>query len=97
MKTNIRVLRSARYPTVREFANKVGIPETQLCRIERGRSWIPPKWRELLAKALGVETEAFCDPVTGMPTWHRPEKRGETGGVHKSTSVGRTPPVANSR
>lgn len=65
--TNIRVLRVRTGKTMREFAGENGLSEVMLSRIEKGRQYVPPKWRNVLAGALGVAVEDICDPETGWP------------------------------
>ncbi|NPV70417.1 MAG: helix-turn-helix domain-containing protein [Firmicutes bacterium] len=67
MVTQVALLRFKTGVTAREFAKAVGIPEVTMYRIERGRQYVPPKWRRPLAEALGVSEEEICDPKTGWP------------------------------
>lgn len=67
MVTALRLYRVKTGKTLRQVARELGIPEVGLCRCERGQAYIPPAWRERLAKALGVQVEDICDSETGWP------------------------------
>jgi transcriptional regulator with XRE-family HTH domain len=59
---NLRRLRRERFLTQMELAEKAGIRQTSLSRLERGAH--PPSMRTLrkLATALGVEPRELADP-----------------------------------
>lgn len=67
MVTNLRILRTRKGLTIREVSQKLNIPETELCRIERGLAYVPPKWRGKLADFYGVPISEICDEATGWP------------------------------
>lgn len=66
MITKARLERLKMGLTMREFARQVGIHEDQLGRVERGQAYIPPAWRNKLAKALDVSEDALCS-ADGWP------------------------------
>ncbi|HHY39480.1 MAG TPA: helix-turn-helix transcriptional regulator [Clostridia bacterium] len=67
MVTALRLRRVRTGKTLRQFAREIGINEGTLIRIERGQCYVPKKWREPLAQALGVDPEEVLDPQTGWP------------------------------
>ncbi|WP_041537640.1 helix-turn-helix domain-containing protein [Carboxydothermus hydrogenoformans] len=67
MVTALRVLRVKTGKTLRQIANELRISEIQLCRIERGQSYIPPHLRQKLADFFSVSVSEICDEATGWP------------------------------
>lgn len=67
MVTALRVYRVKTGKTLRQTAQELGISEIQLCRIERGQSYIPPHLRQRLADFFGVSISEICDETTGWP------------------------------
>ncbi|MCG0276604.1 MAG: helix-turn-helix domain-containing protein [Thermosediminibacteraceae bacterium] len=67
MVTALRVYRVKTGKTLRQTAQELGISEIQLCRIERGQSYIPPHLRQKLANFFGVPISEICDEATGWP------------------------------
>ncbi|KXG76615.1 hypothetical protein AN618_15080 [Fervidicola ferrireducens] len=67
MVSNLRLLRTRKGLTIREVSKMLGIPETELCRIEKGQAYIPPKWRPKIADFFGVPISEICDITTGWP------------------------------
>lgn len=63
-RSRVTALRIARVRTglnLRAFAREQGLPEARLCKVERGIEYVPPAWRPLLAKALGVTEQDLVD------------------------------------
>lgn len=67
MLTNLRLLRLKAGLTVRAAAKELGVHETWLSRIEKGRAVVPESWREKLAAYYKVPPEELYDPATGWP------------------------------
>lgn len=59
--TRLRVARVRTGLNLRQFARDYGLSEARLCKVERGIEYIPPAWREVLAKALGVSVQDLID------------------------------------
>ncbi len=72
MVTALRIARIRTGMSMRAFAKVVGIPETTLCKIERGTHYVPPAWRPKLAEATGLKVEDICDEE-GLPLLERVE------------------------
>jgi DNA-binding XRE family transcriptional regulator len=66
MITALRIARIRTGMSLRDFARKVGIPETTLCKIEKGTHYVPPAWRPKLAEALGIRVGEMCNE-DGLP------------------------------
>lgn len=66
MVTALRIARIKTGLSLRAFAKNVGIPETTLCKIERGTHYVPPGWRPKLAEAVGLRVEEICNEE-GLP------------------------------
>jgi transcriptional regulator with XRE-family HTH domain len=69
----VTVLRIARVKTgmsLRAFAKALEMPESTLCKIERGVQYVPPLWRDKLAAAVGLAVQEICD-LDGMPLRER--------------------------
>ena len=73
MENAVTVLRVARVRTglsLRAFAQQHDLSEVTLCNVERGKYYIPPAWREKLAKVLGISINELCDE-NGWPRLER--------------------------
>jgi DNA-binding XRE family transcriptional regulator len=66
MVTALRIARIKTGLNLRAFAKNLGIPETTLCKIERGTHYVPPAWRPKLAEAVGLTVEEICNEE-GLP------------------------------
>jgi len=61
MVTVIRIARIKTGMSLRDFAKVNGLSEVTLCKVERGKGYIPPSWRNILSEALNLPVEAICD------------------------------------
>lgn len=59
--TAMRIARVRTGLTLRQFARLHGLSEPRLCKVERGLEYVPPKWRPVLVKALGLTEQDLCD------------------------------------
>ena len=66
MVTALRIARIKTGLSLRAFARNLGIPETTLCKIERGTHYVPPAWRSKLAEAVGLTIAEICNEE-GLP------------------------------
>jgi len=75
MVTNLRLARVRTGLRLRDFARRHSLSEARLSRWETGKEYIPPAWRQVLAKTLGVTEQAICDE-RGWPILVEPETGG---------------------
>jgi hypothetical protein len=61
MLTALRVARQRTGMSLRDFAGKHSLNETRLCRVERGKEYVPPAWRPILTEALGMSEQDLVD------------------------------------
>lgn len=54
MLTILKFERLKRGKQLREVANEIGMPEVSLCRCENAQGYVPPAYRERLAKYYGL-------------------------------------------
>jgi transcriptional regulator with XRE-family HTH domain len=79
MVTKVRITRIKTGLSLRAFAKTYGLSEVTLCRIEKGNQYIPPVWRDRLAKALNSSIDELCDEHG----WPRLIKNTYTNTVNK--------------
>jgi len=75
MITVLRLQRVRTGKTLRQFARENDLSEVVLCRIERGKQYISPAAREVLANALGMPVDQICDEHG----WPRFDETGASG------------------
>src|SRR5258705_11306464 len=61
MVTKLRMARVKTGLSLRAFAQANKLSESLLSKMETGKYYIPEKWRQTLAEALGLTVAAICD------------------------------------